>query len=135
MDTPKRNISTAILLAVASSQLNAIGYTPSDEVLTIQFPTKGDRPGGVYQYAGVKQETFDAFNAAESKGSFFGQHIKGRERGIPLYQYILLTPEEVAEHITLPTLPREVETITKDDVGDASAALSPQEPAQESQAA
>ena len=101
-DETKRCTCKAALLAVASSQLSAVGYSASDEILTIQFPDKGDRPGGIYQYAGVKPEVFDAFNAAKSKGSFFGEHIKGLERGIPLYAYTRLGNDEIADLITFP---------------------------------
>ena len=30
----------------------------------------------IYHYPGVKRETFEAFKAAESIGTYFGQHIK-----------------------------------------------------------
>lgn len=100
-DAVKRNISKAVLLAVASSQIAAIGYTETDQVLTIQFPSKGDKPAGVYQYANFPLEKFNEFQAAESKGKFFGANIKSSPDAHP---YVRLTEAEVAEHITLPVV-------------------------------
>lgn len=103
MDTPvKRRTTTAILMAVASSQLSAIAYSPGDQVLTIQFPQKDGQDPGVYQYEGVSQTVFDSFNASPSKGSFFISQIKGPDRNAPNYRFVKLTQEEIAEHVTLP---------------------------------
>lgn len=61
------------LTAVNSSQVKAIGYDPATKTLAVTF-TRG--PGAIYHYPGVEPETFEAFKAAESIGTFFGQHIK-----------------------------------------------------------
>jgi hypothetical protein len=53
---------------VQSSNVVSIGY--EDGVLEVEFKS------GVYQYAGVPQETFDALMAAESKGQFVSRHIR-----------------------------------------------------------
>lgn len=115
----QRLIVTATLLAVTSTQMNAIGFTPNPEdptkgTLTIDFPSKGERPGGVYQYEGVSQETYDAFVAAPSKGIFFGENIKGSVRGSPLFPYERLTDDEVAQFITKPTPPAETKAVADD---------------------
>lgn len=142
MDTPvKRNISNAILVTVASSKLLAVGYSPHANVLTIQFPPRPGREDqpSIYQYAGVSQETFDAFNEAESKGEFFGESIAGYDRSAPLYPYVRLTQEEIDAHIALPTKPAETPENSADDPGmvqgGVNVAESLQEPVQARQAA
>jgi hypothetical protein len=61
------------LNAVNSSQVKAIGYDPATKTLAVSF-TRGT--GAIYHYPDVAPEIFEAFRAAESIGSFFGQHIK-----------------------------------------------------------
>ncbi len=71
------------MTSVVSNQIAAIGFkstitsdaAPSSDigVLAVTF-TRG--PGHIYHYPNVSRETYDAFMAAESKGTFFGQHIK-----------------------------------------------------------
>lgn len=58
---------------VVSNQIAAIGYDAGTQTLAVTF-TRG--PGHIYQYPNVSPETYEAFMAAESKGNFFGQHIK-----------------------------------------------------------
>lgn len=58
---------------VTSKQIAAIGYSESRKVLAIQF-SRGN--GAIYHYPGVTQKTHDDMMAAESKGVFFGEHIK-----------------------------------------------------------
>lgn len=55
-----------------SSQIVAYGYDPVQRVLAIQFKAGTH----VYHYRDVPQETADAFEAAESKGKFFGAQIR-----------------------------------------------------------
>ena len=59
--------------SVDSSQVKAIGFDPETKTLAVTF-TRG--LGATYHYPNVSQETYDAFIAAESAGTFFGQHIK-----------------------------------------------------------
>lgn len=61
------------MTTVVSNQIAAIGYDAATSTLAVTF-TRG--PGHIYHYPGVSRETYDAFMAAESKGTFFGQHIK-----------------------------------------------------------
>ena len=61
------------LTKVDSNQVGSIGYDPARKVLAATF-ARG--PGHVYHYPDVSPETHAAFMAAESKGTFFGQHIK-----------------------------------------------------------
>ena len=73
--------------SVESSQLKAIGYDPETKTLAVTF-TRG--LPSVYHYPEVSQETFDEFLAAESVGTYFGQHIKD----LPFKKYH--APETVA---------------------------------------
>lgn len=58
---------------VESNQVKAIGYDAASKTLACTF-TRG--PGHIYHYPNVEPETHAAFMKAESKGNFFGQHIK-----------------------------------------------------------
>lgn len=58
---------------VESNQIAAIGYDDATSTLAVTF-TRGT--GAIYHYPNVSRETYDAFMEAESKGNFFGQHIK-----------------------------------------------------------
>lgn len=65
---------TAIAMTpVQSNQIASIGYDSTSNTLAVTF-ARG--PGHIYHYPGVDQKTYDDFVAAESKGNFFGQHIK-----------------------------------------------------------
>lgn len=56
---------------VASSNINAIGY--SDELKQLHVEFKG---GKTFAYTGVSKEEFAALTAAPSTGKHFIQHIK-----------------------------------------------------------
>lgn len=58
-----------------SSQIKAVGYDEASETLAVEFV---DTPGRTYHYHGFKRGTWDAFQDAPSKGSFFYNHIKGQ---------------------------------------------------------
>lgn len=75
MNTEVQDKPEIKMTAVESSQIAAIGHDAETKTLAIQFPAKSG-PGTVYHYANFEQDTFDAFLAAESKGSFFGKYIK-----------------------------------------------------------
>ena len=80
-----------------SSQIHSIGYDPATSTLVIQFPRKGDsgpEPGSKYSYSKFTQEDFDAFMAAESKGSHFIKNIKP---AADKYPYQKLEVEEAQE--------------------------------------
>lgn len=59
--------------SVKSSQIKEIGHDPADSTLAIRFNT-----GALYHYSGVSTKQFDEFKSAESIGSHFGKHIKGK---------------------------------------------------------
>ena len=58
---------------VKSNQLASIGYDAASKTLAATF-TRG--PGTVYQYPNVDAKVYADLMAADSIGSFFGQHIK-----------------------------------------------------------
>lgn len=58
---------------VSSSNLAAIGYDASQQVLEIEFLN-----GGVYRYFDVPEGLFDQLMAAGSHGSFFSQNIRNQ---------------------------------------------------------
>ena len=57
--------------AVASSNLASVGYDLRTRVLEIAF-----KSGGIYQYSGVGEATYQALMSAPSKGGFFARAIK-----------------------------------------------------------
>jgi hypothetical protein len=58
---------------VESSSIASAAYGPAEEVLELRF-----RGGAVYRYANVPAGVHSAFMAAESKGRYFNQAIRGR---------------------------------------------------------
>jgi len=61
---------------VKSSLLKSIIYDPANQVLTVEFRGTEDRPGKVYEYSNVSQETYDKFVSAPSLGKHFLNEIK-----------------------------------------------------------
>lgn len=61
------------LTPVDSNQVGAIGYDAESKTLAATFKFT---PGVLYCYPNVSPDTVAAFLAAESKGTFFGEHIK-----------------------------------------------------------
>lgn len=98
MNVQNRNsyLNSLPLTPVQSSQIHSIGYDPASSTLVIQFPRKGDsgpEPGSKYSYSNFTQEDYDAFMAAESKGSHFIKNIKNKDQ----YPYQKLVLEEAQE--------------------------------------
>ena len=58
---------------VSSSAISSVGYDPKEEVLELEFSS-----GGVYAYYEVPPEVYAALMAAESKGRFISEEIRGR---------------------------------------------------------
>lgn len=69
-------MSIIALQDVESSQIAAIGHDPINNVLAIRFKNWKGELKGLYHYANVDVETFEAFKNAESLGKHFGAHIK-----------------------------------------------------------
>ncbi len=60
-----------------SSTIKSIGYSYDTKTLEIEF-----HRGGVYQYAGVPQATYQEFIGADSVGSYFHANIKNQFTGV-----------------------------------------------------
>lgn len=58
------------LIEVQSSNIKAIGYESG--CLFVEYPS------GTYEYQGVPEKVYTDLMAAESKGSFMNQYIKGQ---------------------------------------------------------
>ena len=65
--------------AVESQAMEKIGLTPAGVV--IHF-----KSGGVYHYAGVKQEEVNRLTSAESKGGHFSKHIRPHFEAVKIGQ-------------------------------------------------
>jgi hypothetical protein len=59
--------------AVTSTSLTSVGYDRAGQVLEVEF-----RSGAVYRYLAVPERIHRELLAAESKGRYFSQHIRGR---------------------------------------------------------
>lgn len=59
---------------VESSFISAIGYDAEAETLSVQMHNSSD----VYLYEGVPASVFEEFLAADSKGRYFVENIKGQ---------------------------------------------------------
>jgi hypothetical protein len=57
---------------VLSSNVNSAGWCSPEEYLDVEF----NGSGSVYRYVGVPQHIYEEWLRSESKGSFFGFHIK-----------------------------------------------------------
>ena len=57
---------------VASSSIASAGYRVGEELLEVRF-----RSGAVYRYLKVPPAVHDAFMAAQSKGRYFNEVIRG----------------------------------------------------------
>lgn len=60
---------------VESSNISSIGYHENSQTLEIEFHS-----GAVYQYFDVPSAVYEQMMAADSKGQFLAQHIKGNYR-------------------------------------------------------
>ena len=62
---------------VDSSLIKSAGYDRDTRVCEIEFVSKSG-PGPVYRYHEMRQQDYDDFRAANSKGRFFLKKIKGK---------------------------------------------------------
>ena len=56
---------------VSASNIRAVGYDASNQVLEIEFSS-----GGIYQYTGVSPEVHRRLMNSPSPGSYFQDHIE-----------------------------------------------------------
>lgn len=75
---------------VSSSQLKSVGYDARRNILAAQFLHGAQ---AVYHYPNVTPELHAAFAASDSKGAFFGQHIKA----LPFEKYPASVLEDLPE--------------------------------------
>ena len=68
------------LTTIKSSNLHALGYDPTTQVLRVQFKGVGDKAGKVFEYAGVPPTKFAEMQAAPSVGSFFASKIRSAHK-------------------------------------------------------
>lgn len=64
------------MIPVRSSNLEAVGYDPEDELLYIIFSEKRSTQRTLYRYSNVSQSEFDGLLSADSKGKYFHQVIR-----------------------------------------------------------
>jgi hypothetical protein len=56
---------------ITSTALRSAGYDERAQALEVEFVH-----GGVYRYLGVPRDIFDGLLAAESRGTYFDEHVK-----------------------------------------------------------
>ena len=59
------------LIPVKSSNIKAVAYDPTTEILTVEF-----KSGGIYEYSKVSKKVYTAFVASDSLGRFFFKKIR-----------------------------------------------------------
>lgn len=64
-----------------SSLIESVGYDPSGKLLEVTFRPKQDGEATTYHYKEFPQTQFLALLSAQSKGSWFGKHIRGKYKG------------------------------------------------------
>ncbi len=60
----------------ASSNIAAAGYDAANQQFAVQF-----KSGHIYTYSEVSPEVAERFQAADSKGRFFGEHVRQKFAG------------------------------------------------------
>lgn len=77
------------LTPVTSNQVGAVGYDPATKTLAVTF-ARGT--GAIYHYPNCEPKLHADFMAAESKGKFFGAHVKA----LPFKKFPSLADQELA---------------------------------------
>ena len=67
----QRRASPMFREPVSSSMIAAIAYDEETETLEVEFAS-----GAIYRYRGIRQDAFEDFRAAPSKGRFFNAQIR-----------------------------------------------------------
>jgi hypothetical protein len=70
-------------LAVDSTTLAWVGYSPNQGVLELGF-----RTGNAYVYFEVPLQVYQELLRADSKGRYFNLHIRNRFRAQPVHPFI-----------------------------------------------
>lgn len=71
--TPEKQVESSARTPVESASIASIGYARAGRALEIEF-----RGGALYRYSGVPESVHAGLLAAESKGRYFSQRIRGR---------------------------------------------------------
>lgn len=69
----KQKYQPIAMTPVKSAQVGAVGYDAATKTLAVTF-ARGN--GHVYHYPNVDADMHAKFMAADSKGAFFGKHVK-----------------------------------------------------------
>ncbi len=64
---------------VVSSNIKAVGYHAETQTLDVEFASSR-----IYRFAGVPQQAYDALVGAESIGSHFARHVRGKFPSVDL---------------------------------------------------
>lgn len=59
------------MIYVESSNLRAVGYDETQQILYVEF-----KHGGTYRYLGVDKSIYDGLLRADSKGTYLDQMVK-----------------------------------------------------------
>lgn len=79
--------STIPMKPCDSSQIATHGYDPVTKTMALQFKQKNGTTVP-YHYANVSPEMYAEFEAAESKGRFFGQRLKSNAEAHPFTKMV-----------------------------------------------
>lgn len=83
--SPMINTLPARFDSPESSTILAASYDEATATLTVHFKRgKSDKTAGVYRYDHFPRELWQRFVEAESKGSYFVQHIRPVFAGVPV---------------------------------------------------
>ncbi len=67
-------LAAPVIQTVESSLIGKVGYDSDTQQLSIQMVNSSD----VYYYTGVPADIYEGLMAAESKGTYYVKHIKGK---------------------------------------------------------
>lgn len=74
---------------VQSQNIASIGYHEPTKILEVEFhPSKSNKVSRVYKHYGIEPQMHADFMAADSKGKFYAENIRGR------FEYKRLEPEQ-----------------------------------------
>jgi hypothetical protein len=71
-----------VMQDVESSMIKEVGYDAATQIMTIKF----EKNDATYQYKGVSEDVYKALMAAESKGKYFLENIKGKFETVKVEQ-------------------------------------------------
>lgn len=78
-----------MLNQVQSSNIEAIGHDPLSSQLVVRF-----KSGKTYVFKGVPSSLYDEFVNAQSKGKYFGSHVRDN------YQFEEITGQDLSNYLS-----------------------------------